>query len=220
MDVIPPDSAAAPARTAQTAAAARDRTGQDFDMYLKMLTTQLENQDPLNPLDPSDYAAQLAQFSAVEQQIQTNALLEAMADRLGLSEIADLAGWVGRDARAAVPAWFDGAPVTLHPQPAAVADEVWLIVRDAAGREVDRRAIPPVAEPIDWAGVSPGGAPMPSGLYSFEVESRAKGALVASSAPEVYARVDEVRRGADGPVVVLRGDVTVPAAEVTALRGR
>ena len=44
----------------------------DFETFLKMLTVQLENQDPLNPVDSADYAVQLATFSGVEQQVQTN----------------------------------------------------------------------------------------------------------------------------------------------------
>ena len=44
----------------------------DFDTFLKMLTAQAKYQDPLEPLDSTEYAAQLAQFSMVEQQVQTN----------------------------------------------------------------------------------------------------------------------------------------------------
>jgi flagellar basal-body rod modification protein FlgD len=47
----------------------------DFETFLKMLTVQMQNQDPLNPVDSSDYATQLATFSGVEQQVQTNDLL-------------------------------------------------------------------------------------------------------------------------------------------------
>ena len=41
----------------------------DFETFLKMLTTQMQNQDPLNPVDSTDYATQLATFSSVEQQV-------------------------------------------------------------------------------------------------------------------------------------------------------
>ena len=41
----------------------------DFETFLRMLTTQLQNQDPLNPVDSADFAVQLATFSSVEQQV-------------------------------------------------------------------------------------------------------------------------------------------------------
>ena len=54
---------------------ARSALASDFDTFLRMLTTQMQNQDPLNPIDSTDYATQLATFSGVEQQVRTNSLL-------------------------------------------------------------------------------------------------------------------------------------------------
>jgi flagellar hook assembly protein FlgD len=48
----------------------------DFETFLKMLTAQIQNQDPMNPIDSSDYATQLATFSSVEQQVLANSYLE------------------------------------------------------------------------------------------------------------------------------------------------
>ena len=80
----------------------------DFNTFLKMLTTQLKNQDPLNPMDNSEYAVQLATFSGVEQQVKTNTLLESLGTQLGLSGLSTYAGWVGKDARADMPVWYSG----------------------------------------------------------------------------------------------------------------
>ena len=60
----------------------------DFNTFLKMLTTQLKNQDPLNPMDNSEYAVQLATFSGVEQQVKTNTLLESLGAQLFDSKIS------------------------------------------------------------------------------------------------------------------------------------
>ena len=48
----------------------------DFETFLKILTAQIQNQDPINPIDSSDYATQLATFSSVEQQVLANSHLE------------------------------------------------------------------------------------------------------------------------------------------------
>jgi flagellar basal-body rod modification protein FlgD len=51
----------------------------DFQTFLQLLTTQLKNQDPLNPMESTEYATQLATFSGVEQQVRTNELLESLS---------------------------------------------------------------------------------------------------------------------------------------------
>ena len=114
----------------------------DFEMFLKMLTVQMQNQDPLNPVDSTDYATQLATFSGVEQAVMTNDLLKALSAQLTSGGLADMAAWVGKEARAATPAYFDGQPVTLAPNPAALADQAEIIVRNDLGVEVQRFSVP------------------------------------------------------------------------------
>ncbi len=72
--------AAATATAATTSAGSRDGTklSADFDGFLKLLTTQLQTQDPLSPMDAEKFTSQLVQFSAVEQAIQTNTQLESL----------------------------------------------------------------------------------------------------------------------------------------------
>ena len=59
----------------------------DFETFVKMLTTQLKNQDPLDPMDSANFASQLAAFSSVEQQVLTNNHLETIQTHLGSSEL-------------------------------------------------------------------------------------------------------------------------------------
>lgn len=190
----------------------------DFDTFLKMLTVQMQNQDPLDPIDSADYAVQLATFSQVEQQVQTNELLTALSGQMALSGLAQMAGWVGQEARAPMPAWFDGSPVTISPNPLAAADSVELVVKDAQGREVSRSAIAVSSEPIEWAGVAADGTPLPEGFYRFEVVSKAGGETLLAETAEVYATVTEVRAEGGKTMLVLEGGATVEADEVTALR--
>ena len=137
----------------------------DFNTFLRMLTVQMQNQDPLNPIESSDYAVQLATFSGVEQQVRTNQLLDAMATQFSLMGMSQLAGWVGQEARAAAPVWFSGAPVTLSPNPVASADRAVLVVRDAAGNTVSREDVPMSSEPYHWLGGDATGDPLPDGRY-------------------------------------------------------
>ena len=190
----------------------------DFNTFLKMLTTQLKNQDPLNPMDNSEYAVQLATFSGVEQQVKTNTLLESLGTQLGLSGLSTYAGWVGKDARADMPVWYSGKPVTLAAQPDPQADSADLVVTDAAGLVVARQPVSLDADTATWTGLDPSGVPLPTGRYTFALESFAQGVRIATTPAEAYARVVEVRGGAT-PTLVFEGGVEVEAKTVTALRG-
>lgn len=207
-----------PATPTTPAAPARGVISSDFNTFLKMLTVQMQNQDPLDPIDSADYAVQLATFSGVEQQVKTNELLGALSGQLALSGLAEMASWVGREVRAAMPARFDGVPITLSPNPVATADAAELVVKDPQGREISRSRIPVVAGPIEWAGVGPDGTPLPPGLYRFEVVSLSGGQVLRTDPAEVYARVSEVKAEGGKTVLVMGGGVTVPSDAVTALR--
>lgn len=191
----------------------------DFETFLKMLTVQMQNQDPLNPVDSSDYAVQLATFSNVEQQVQTNDILKEIQAHMGATGIAQMADWVGKEARAIAPAHLNGAPITVFPEPAANATEVDIVVRDSTGQEVTRFTIPPTDEAVEWAGVTDDGFPYPTGHYTFDVESYDGDVLLDTSQAAVYAEVVEVQRNATGDTfVVLAGGATVGSNAVTAIR--
>lgn len=190
----------------------------DFETFLKMLTAQARYQDPLEPIDSTEYAAQLAQFSSVEQQVKSNDLLSGIAAQLGASNMASYAGWIGMDARSTGPVYFDGTAIPLTPKPAAAADEVWLVVRNEAGSEVQRKQIPQDAENIEWAGVDNNGAAFPEGLYQLSIESRAQGEVIRTDAAETYSRVTEARSDDGKAELVLRGGTVVSPGDISALR--
>ncbi|MGB0901503.1 flagellar hook capping FlgD N-terminal domain-containing protein [Halocynthiibacter sp.] len=204
---------APPAETSSNAA-----ISSDFDTFLKMLTAQIQNQDPLNPIESEDYAVQLATFSSVEQQVQTNDLLKALGTQFGSMGLSQMASWIGMEARAAAPVQFDGSPIEISPNPAVGADKVELVVRDEEGNVVQREQIPKSTESFDWAGVATDGTPLPNGIYSFSVESFNNGQSLIETPAEVYAEVVEVR-GVDGhSVAVLKGGAQVSTDAVSALR--
>ena len=68
------DATSAIGTAAELSKAQTDKTtlAGDLDAFLLLLTTQLQNQDPLSPLEPTEFTGQLVQFASVEQQIATN----------------------------------------------------------------------------------------------------------------------------------------------------
>jgi flagellar basal-body rod modification protein FlgD len=190
----------------------------DLETFLRLLTTQMRNQDPLNPMESSEFAVQLATFSGVEQQVRTNQLLESLASQKSLSGLAELAGWVGMEARVAAPVQFTGTPVSLSPAPDQGADQAVLVTYDAQNREVKREAVSLTATSLTWVGTDGAGAVLPTAAYSFKLESFRAGTLMSSKPVEAYATVTEVRNSATGALVVLDSGAMVPAASVSALR--
>ncbi|MBS8226153.1 flagellar hook capping FlgD N-terminal domain-containing protein [Vannielia litorea] len=190
----------------------------DFETFLKMMTTQLQNQDPLNPLDSADFAVQLATFSNVEQQVRTNVLLEELNAQMGMTGMSELANFVGMETRVAAPARFTGQPIEMTLDLASGADAGVLVVTDEFGIERQRLMIDSSAPFHVWQGVDDGGNVFADGTYSFSVESYEGDELIDTRQAEVYARVEEARLEDGETMLLLNSGVTVPASAVTALR--
>jgi flagellar basal-body rod modification protein FlgD len=215
MDITPTTTAtAAPAagRSAPTTISS------DFETFLRMLTAQLQNQDPLNPLDSTDFAVQLATFAGVEQQVRSNDLLAGLAEQMALVGVTQLAGWVGMEARVAAAFRYDDAPVTLYGSPSSGADRADLVIRNAAGTEVYRGAMALSAESAAWAGTDSAGQPVPPGHYTGSVESFAGTRMIDSRTLETYARITEVRVEAGLAVLVLETGQKASLGDIGGLR--
>ena len=212
MDVSPVTQAPA---TGASASASGSFAQSDYLTFLRMLTVQMQNQDPLNPMSSSDFAVQLATFSGVEQQTQTNQLLQSMLGRMGL---ADLGGWVGMEVLSEEGAWFDGAPVALDPVLPQGAERGILLIRNPAGTIVETIEIAPGMREVSWDGRTLGGSEAPHGKYQFTLESYRGGELLDAVPVAAYQRVGEARRGDSGIELVLPGGIRLDSAAVIGLR--
>lgn len=215
MDVSPLSATGSTASAVSSAPVTADA---DYQTFLKMLTVQMQNQDPLNPIDSSDYAVQLATFSGVEQQIRTNQLLDSLSGQFDLVGLAQMAGWIGQDARSTAPVWYSGSAVTLSPDPASGASRAVLVASDARGRVVSREDIPVIAKEYDWLGGDAVGNPLPTGQYTLTLESYSGETLLRTDPVQSYSRIGEARVSDAGIILVLDGGAEVAASDVTALR--
>ncbi|TPE53583.1 flagellar hook capping FlgD N-terminal domain-containing protein [Amaricoccus solimangrovi] len=191
----------------------------DFDTFLKLLTTQMKYQDPLQPMDSTEFVAQLASFSAVEQQIGSNTRLDSILAALGGGAAGGFADWIGREVQAPTSAAFTGDPVEIGVTPEAGADRAVLVVRNDFGAEVTRLGVDPAATSVTWDGTDAQGATAASGSYGFTLESYSGDVPLPTTEGRVFSTVTEVRRGAAGEteLVLATGDM-VSAGEITALR--
>ncbi len=221
MDAISPPIGSPPSDArgglAQTAKGAT-ALNSDFETFLKMLTAQMQNQDPLNPVDSTEFASQLAAFSTVEQQVRTNDLLTGLGTQLGVLGMGQLQGWVGMTARAEMPVSFDGSavPLTLKTRPGT--DLARLVVRDAAGGIVQEQDVPSRGGDYSWSGRDGSGNQLPEGIYLISVDSFQDDEVLGSDPVQSQARIVEARLSGGATVLVMAGGQQVSASNILGLR--
>ncbi len=190
----------------------------DFETFLKMLTVQMENQDPLNPVESTEFATQLATFSGVEQQVQTNDLLKSLGAQLGAMNVSQLSGWVGMKARADMPVNFSENPVRIVTEASPLASSAKLVVKNSAGTEMARYDIATARTELDWNGRNNAGLKLPSGQYRLSVESFSNGELITTSPVLVESRIIEARNENGVPKLVMETGQTVDTSKIKGLR--
>lgn len=197
----------------------RTALASDFDTFLTLLTAQMKNQDPLKPIESTEFVAQLAQFSAVEQQIASNDTLTSILEAITASNAGSLADWLGREVRAEVAAPFKGGGIEVTVPPATINPaSATLIVTDAEGKVVAEQSFKPDEPVATWDGKTTGGAEAPHGPYTFSVRYGSARGETETLDGSVYARVTEARRDAGGVVLMLEGGGSVAADAVQAVR--
>lgn len=160
----------------------------DFQNFLRLLTAQLRNQDPLSPLDSTQFVAQLASFSTVEQLVNANTRLDAIASQLG-GGLHDFAAWIGREAESTkAPLVFSGAPAPLRIAADPAADRVELVIRDESGAVIHRTAVADSDELLFWNGETAGGAAA-QGAYRVSADYFAGGELLRSAPASTFSTI-------------------------------
>lgn len=147
----------------------------DFSTFLTLLTTQLQNQDPLDPTDTNEFTNQLVAFSQVEQQIRSNDQLEGIADQLSQSNLAAKAGFLGQMARVEHDTGIhDGEGLTFLYQLNDTPASTDLRVVDGTGNTVFslNGEVREGLHTFEWSGIQDDGTMAPAGTYSLVVDSR------------------------------------------------
>ncbi|MEL6197373.1 MAG: flagellar hook capping FlgD N-terminal domain-containing protein [Pseudomonadota bacterium] len=188
----------------------------DFETFLTLLTAQLRNQDPLQPLDSTEFVSQLASFSTVEQVIGSNERLDQLIAATAEQETAGLASWLGTEA-----ADRDGrirageAPVdfSVPEEPGAAKTEI--VILDAAGNE--RRVLN--AQPGERAEIDPIalGAAADGETLRIVLRYSTTEAVLRETPATIFGRITEVTADQDGPVLRREDGLSLRPSAITAL---
>jgi flagellar basal-body rod modification protein FlgD len=149
-------------------------TSMGKDDFLTLLITQLQNQDPLNPADSTEYTAQLAQFSSLEQLSNVNANLEYLQLYQASINNAQAVSFIGKEiiALGNDVQVTDGQAENCHFELSGEAAGVTVNIYDSAGnlvRALEQGAMDAGRQTVIWDGTDQNGNTVPDGDYTFEV---------------------------------------------------
>lgn len=207
----------------QSAAKKANGTVMGKDDFLKLLVTQLQYQDPENPVDNKEFSAQLAQFSSLEQMANISEELSQLKDLLQQQGQYSLLQAVGKTARApgdslvadAAGGGQRGLFVLAGPSAATT-----VTITDANGtvlRTIDMGAQSAGEHAFTWDGTLPGGAAAPSGPYRFTVTAADASSKPVAATTYIEGVVSGVSL-ADVPTVYIAG-FPVPLSTITLWKG-
>ncbi len=191
----------------------------DFQNFLTLLTAQLRNQDPLDPSDSTEFVAQLAQFTSVEQLVNVNSKIDDLATALVAEGIDKYASWIGKQAEVnSAPAYFDGsAPVNYRLSGNSEAASVQTVITSPSGQEVTRFTSLNGSMTQSWDG-KVDGQPATSGVYAVTALYYDKeGNVIDEEIASTFGGVQAVRLNDGDPKIVLNGGVELTPDQVAGL---
>ncbi len=195
---------------------------ENFDTFLSLLTTQLQNQDPTKPLDTNEMTQQLIQYSEVEQLLQSNKKLEALLSLSAANASLSVISYVGKEINTA------GNTTTLANGSAnwglnipAGSEDVTYVIKDTNGDEVfsSDGALAAGDGSFSWDGTTSTGGTAAPGNYTLTVTARDAGENAVPVKVSVRGIVDGVDMSGDIPILLVNG-ARFNVDDVTEIRNR
>ncbi len=197
-----------------TTAASQALSG-NYELFLSLLTTQVQNQDPLDPLDSAEYTNQLVQYSSVEQAIQTNQYLEDMLAALSSNQASSYVNYLGAQVTAAGDTTMLESGNASWSYSLSEAASGTVEVRNSSGTLVFSEDVELAggSGTYRWDGTGTSGSSQAEGAYtiSFDLNDAAGNAEPVQT--EITGVVDEVDLSTGEPYLQI-GPVRVPVSAV------
>lgn len=201
-----------------TSTTAKSAVQESEDRFLKLLVTQMRNQDPLNPLDNAQVTSQMAQLSTVTGINKLNDTVKALSDSFLASQSLQAAGLVGHGVM--IPGnkmelsngvAYAGVDLTQ------AVDKLTVKIKDASGAVIHTAELGAQnaagSIPFQWDGTTDSGVVAPNGLYTFEVTAE-QGSNKFDAAALAVGQVSSVSLGIQGPTLNVFGLGSVSFSQV------
>ena len=214
--VSPVSNTQTPASTSATAQDAANLTG-NYTTFLTLLTAQIKNQDPLSPMDTTQWTNQLVQYSSVEQQLKANSYLEQLVNSGTAGQMNSAVSYIGKTVASDQPqAALSGGAATWNYNLAAPATSATLTISDADGNAIYAGPAPDLTtgtHTFTWDGKDSTGAQAPDGDYTLKITA-SNGSTGVDAGVGVSGIVTSAEN-VDGSVVLKVGNTAVPLSSVT-----
>lgn len=207
--------------TASKSEQSRTKLAENLDTFLVMLTTQLKNQDPLSPMESTEFTNQLVQFANVEQGINSNQNLEKLIGLQSQSQSAYAVSYLGTEVEATnnnVP--LQNGAANFRYALGENASEITIVLQDNSGRVVRMLPAPSNdagAHTVEWDGKDAYGNQMEDGNYKLVINAKNGEGEDIDVATSVFGRVTGVSAGADKTLLTM-GDTTVDLDDVLSIK--
>jgi flagellar basal-body rod modification protein FlgD len=201
--------------------AASRKLSEDFDTFLVLLTSQLENQDPLEPLKSEQFTQQLVQFSQVEQQISTNEQLESLVSLSLAAQHGALVDYIGKTVEGESDrARLSDGTATWSYELDQEAESVSVLVLNEANRPVRSTTASTDAglNSFTWDGRDDAGNALPDGVYRLSVAASGSDGERLDSRIRAGGIVDGVEV-VNGVAQLTVNGALLPLANVTSVAG-
>ncbi len=184
MTSVSNNSAAGQSNNGAPAPASQNTITPDLNMFLQMLTTQLQNQDPLDPMDTSQYTQQLVQYSHVEQEMQQTDTLNNILAGLNSQGMSQASAYIGQQARfdSDTAGLLSTSPATWTYTLDQKPESLQAKITDSSGKVVNTITMTPADEgTFSWDGTTSDGSKAPDGAYTLSlVATNSSGSNISS----------------------------------------
>lgn len=184
----------------------RESIAENFDTFLTLLTTQLKNQSPLDPIDTNQFTQQLVQFTEVEQTVKQNANLEKLIQLSAANTITNVVGFLGGEVTlSGTTAELSGGSANWNYEIEGGADNATFTVLDSNGVPVFSTSGPSPAgkNAFVWNGQTTTGSTAPDGDYTLSISAVDSSGTALKVTTEIVGVVDGVNFSGDEPVLLV-----------------
>jgi len=191
----------------------------DFDTFLQLLTTQLRNQNPLDPLDTNQFTQQLVQFTGVEQALKTNEQLETLLLFQSANISTAAAAYIGKTiTNEGTTASLSAGQAVWTYELSQPAPNSTISIRNSAGEVVFTDQLPLASgkQDISWDGLDDNGQAQPNGNYKITIDARDANDNSLTIATSVSGIVDSVDLSEADPVLII-GSLRINLSTVTSV---
>lgn len=191
-----------------------------FDNFLLLLTTQLQNQDPMDPMDSAKFTEQLVAFSGVEQQIKTNDKLDTLIGGQVFNEAAQMVGFLGKLVEAETDqVELSGGSAEIAYELASAAEKVEILLTDSSGKTVRKiqGELQAGRHELTWDGKNDDGLAVPDGVYTMQVRATGEDDVTVESRTFTVGKITGVET-VDGSLQLMIGNTPIGIEDITAFR--